>query len=89
MYSKKYLITKVESNKCNPLHEEVKDTICHPAYLNVGERGWILYRPNEFPGLDMMHRLHTSIVNSVKYEEDQIIVETENTKYVLELIKEE
>lgn len=89
MYSKKYRITKVESNKCNPLHEEVKDTICHPAYLNVGERGWILYRPDEFSGFDMANRLHTSIVNNITYEENQIIVETENTKYVLELIEEE
>ena len=88
MYSKKYRITKVESNKHNPLHEQVKDTICHPAYLNVGERGWILYRPNDVAGFDIANRLHTSIINNITYEENQIIVETENTKYVLELIEE-
>ena len=88
MYSKKYLITKVESNKYNPLHEEVKNAICHPAYLNVGERGWILYRPNDWLyEFDVMHRLHTSIVNNVIYDEDQIIIETKNTKYVLELVE--
>lgn len=89
MYSKKYRIVEVESKKYNPIHEQVKDKICHPAYLNVGERGWILYRLDDFYGIDVMHRLHTSIIDSVLYNDDQIIIVTENTRYVLELVEEE
>lgn len=90
MYSKKYRVVNVESNKFNLIHEQVRDSICHPAYLSVGERGWILYRSNDLSReFEAMHRLHTSIISSVLYKDNQIVIITENTKYVLELIEDD
>ena len=84
-FDKRYRVVSVESEKYNPLHDEVRDAafVC-PAYFKVGERGWFLFMENL--GYDYFaHRIHTSIVKSVIYEGNRITVQTENTKYVFEI----
>lgn len=95
MYDKKYRVTSIvktekhniiyEMDKYNPVHENLLNKICYPAYLKVGERGWLLYDTEEF--FNPMHRLHTSVIKHVKYNNDKIVIETENTLYVLKLVE--
>ena len=86
MYNEKYCIEKIEEfNRHNPIYEGIEGSVCFPAYLNVGERGWVLYiRDDWFDPTP--HRLHTSIIKSVVYTSDnRIIVETENTRFTFAL----
>ena len=90
MYNKKYIIEKIEEfNEHNFVYEDVEGSICYPAYFNVGERGWFLY---ETRGLESWftsaHRIHTSVVKSVEYFDDKIIVETQNTRLTFKLVSE-
>jgi len=89
MYNKKYRCTKIEElyNRNNPLHDAVMGNECYLAYLNVGERGWFLYNAQDWYG-SYAHRVHTSVIRDVKYNDNQVIVITENTKYVFDLIVE-
>ena len=81
MYNKKYRIEKIEEfNHHNPIYEGVEGRIAYPAYLNVGERGWFLWI-EDWLFKEFAHRIHTSIIESVKYIDDVIIVETQNTKF--------
>lgn len=86
MYNKKYRCSKIKelSNRNNPLHDVVVGCECYLAYLNVGERGWFLYNTKSW--YDPVHRVHTSLINDVEYTDDQVIVTTENTKYMFDLI---
>ena len=62
------------------VHREVLGTKCYPAFLEVGERGFIKF----FDPIDYdWHRLHTSTIEKVTYEDDMITIVTRNTKYVL------
>lgn len=81
MYNKKYCLTQItELRKPNPMHEAILNTICYLAYLNPGEQGWFLSEMEDiFCGV---HRIHTSTVRSVEYNNPEIIVTTENTTYV-------
>lgn len=87
MYNKKYRLVSVEEfNRPNPLYLDVKDALCFLVYFNVGERGWFLYElSNDW--FDMPHRIHTSVVQSVEYTDKQVVVVTENTRFVFELIE--
>ena len=88
MYSKKYIIEKIEEfNKHNYIYDYLEGSICHPAYFNVGERGWFLYI-EDFGWSEYAHRIHTSVVKSVDYTDDTIIVVTENTKFTFRLVGE-
>jgi hypothetical protein len=84
MYNKKFRLVEIDAKKYNPMHEEILNKVCYPAYFNIGERGWFLCVVNEWPG--GTHRVHTSPVDNILYADNQIIVVTENTKYVFELI---
>ena len=87
MYSKKYILEKVEEfNGHNYIYDDIEGTICFPAYFNVGERGWFLWLANDW--FARAHRIHTSIIQSVEYIDDVIIVKTENTRFVFRLVKE-
>ena len=86
MYSKKYRLEKIEQfNHHNPVYENVEGCIVYPAYFNVGERGWFLYIENDW-FKEYAHKIHTSVVESVDYVDDEIIVTTQNTRLVFKLI---
>lgn len=81
MYNKKYILEKIEEfNGYNPIYFGVEGRIAYPAYFNVGERGWFLFIEDCY-GYERAHRIHTSIVQDVKYTRgNQIIVTTLNTR---------
>ena len=85
MYSKKYRIEKIEEfNHHNPIYEDLEGCVCYPAYLRVGERGWVLCETDHYSGA-VPHRLHTSIIKNVDYiigDELGIVVTTANTRLV-------
>lgn len=86
MYSKKYRIAKiVEFGRHNPVYDEIEiGDVCYLAYLKPGERGWFLYETE--PGV-WVHRVHTSIIQNVKYGYTEVIVETEHTRFVFEVME--
>ena len=85
MHNKKYIIERVdELRRHNPLHNDLEGKTCYLAYLNKGERGWILYNTGE--RFDPPHRLHTSEIRDIAYNEGQVIVTTMNTRYVFKEI---
>ena len=53
--------------------------------FNVGERGWFLYI-EDYLIKEYAHRIHTSVVKSVDYVGDEIIVVTQNTRFVFKLV---
>ena len=86
MYNKKYCIEKIEEfNRHNPVYDDVEGAICYLAYLNVGERGWFLYIEDN-GWYEYAHRIHTSIIKSVEYFDDKVVVETQNTRFTFRLI---
>lgn len=88
MYSKKYIIEKIEEfNAHNPLYEDMEGNICYPAYFNIGERGWFLYIRKDWFEAPIPHRVHTSIVQNVEYVGDEIVLTTENTRFTFKIIK--
>lgn len=77
-----YLLTIAETNKDNPIHDEVIGCTAYPLYLKEGERGYICYLEDD----ERFHRLHTSMVERFTpwgNGEDTIYIETKNTKYIL------
>ena len=85
MYNKKYRLDKVEEfNRHNPIYDDAEGCTCYLAYLNVGERGWFLYEENDW--FSTPHRIHTSIVKDVEYNDNQVVVETQNTRLTFGLI---
>lgn len=93
MYNKKYRFDKIEEfNHYNPIYEGMEGRICYPAYLNPGERGWILYENevNDWMPVIVPHRLHTSVIKNVEYivgDELGIVITTENTRFTLKSIE--
>lgn len=86
MYNKKYIIEKIEEFNChNPIYDGVEGRIAYPAYFNVGERGWFLWIEDGVFG-DFAHRIYTSVIESVDYTDDEIVVITQNTKFVFRLV---
>lgn len=84
MYSKKYRIEKIEEfNHHNPIYDEIEGLIAYPAYFDVGERGWFLFLRDGYA-----NRIHTSVIQSVIYTDDTIILRTNNTKITFRLIDE-
>ena len=86
MYSKKYRIEIEEFNHHNYIYDDVEGSIAYPAYFNVGERGWFLYM-EDCLFTEYAHRIHTSVVKSVEYVDDDIIVTTQNTRFVFKLVE--
>lgn len=86
MYNKKYRIEKIEEfNARNPIYDGVEGRIAYPAYFNVGERGWFLWvEAGWFK--EFAHRIHTSVIESIEYLDDAIIVVTQNTRFTFRLI---
>lgn len=86
MYNKKYKLEKIEEfNGHNYIYDGAEGSICYPAYFNVGERGWFLHI-EDHSWREYAHRIHTSIVKSVDYIDDKIVVETQNTRFTFKLI---
>lgn len=93
MYSKKYRLEKIEEfGRHNSLYEDIEGCVCYPAYLKVGERGWLLceyMRPDEW--MAYPHRLHTSFIQNVDYvigDVLSIVITTEHTRLTLREIME-
>jgi len=87
-FDKRYRAVSVESNSGNPFHEDIRNSAyCYPAYFKIGERGWFLFM-KKLGDDHYAHRIHTSIVKNVIYEDNRITVQTENTKYVFEVMEE-
>ena len=88
MYNKKYHIEKIEElNKPNPIYESMEGSLCYPAYFNIGERGWFLCI-EDCGWYEYAHRIHTSVIENVEYLDDQIIVKTQNTRFIFRLVSE-
>lgn len=93
MYNKKYVLEKIEEFKHhNSIYDGAEGCVAYPAYFNVGERGWFLYIEDDGWSYKA-HRIHTSTVknveyfNDLEYEDDYIIVETNNTRLKFRLVK--
>lgn len=86
MYSKKYILEKIEEfNNHNPIYDDMQGCVCYLAYLNVGERGWFLYEQNDW--FSTPHRIRTSVIKNVEYIcNNQVVVTTQNTKFIFTLI---
>lgn len=86
MYNKKYRLEKIEEfNRHNDIYDDMEGNVCYPAYFNVGERGWFLYI-EDFGWYERAHRIHTSVIKSVEYIDDTIVVETQNTRFLFKLV---
>lgn len=86
MYSKKFRLTDIrrQSERNKGFYDSIKGNICYLGFFKIGERGWFLV--DEMQGFEPVHRVHTSEVKDVKYEENgNIIVVTENTTYTFEI----
>lgn len=85
MYSKKYRIEKIEEfNGHNSMYDNAPGCICYPAFLKIGERGWLLYEVKlEDEWIAWPHRLHLSVIQNVDYSANQIVITTENTRLTL------
>lgn len=85
-----YVIKEVipKNGRMREIHEEVLGRHCYILALEKNQRGFIKFEPSYDPG--RLHRLHTSTVMDIIEAEDgsQISIETANTTYVLERIKE-
>lgn len=85
-----YVIREVipKKGKMLEIHEEVLGRRCYILALEKNQRGFIKFEPSYDPG--RLHRLHTSTVMEITEADDgsQISIETANTTYVLERIKE-
>lgn len=85
-YNRKYTMKNIEEfRRHNGLYDGIEGDTFYLAYLKVGERGWILHHKNEY---DWPHRIHTSVIQAVKYKDYQVIVLTENTKFTFEVVDE-
>ena len=85
MHNKKYRLQNLETKRKHPMYDEILGKICYLVYFKEGERGWFLCDTGE--PIKPVHRIHTSKVKDVEYTRGgQIIVYTENTKYVFEVI---
>lgn len=85
MHNKKYIIEKIdELRRHNTIHEDLEGKNCYLAYLNKGERGWVLYDSGEL--FDPPHRLHTSEIRDITYSDGRVIVTTMYTKYIFKEI---
>ena len=86
MYSKKFRLAdiRIQSERNKGFYDSIKGNICYLGFFKIGERGWFLV--DEMQGFEPVHRIHTSEVKDVKYEENgNIIVVTENTTYTFEI----
>lgn len=88
MYSKKYRLEKIEQfGGHNPTYDNKLGCICYPAYLRIGERGWLLIDyMAEGEWMVYPHRLHTSIIKNVEYTDGRIVITTEHTRLTLKEI---
>ena len=86
MYNKKYRLIEIDRPDENKnVCDDMKNSICYLAYLKVGERGWFLYEADD--PIVPVHRIHTSVIKDVQYTRgNRVVVMTENTKYVFEVI---
>ena len=85
MYSTKYRLTNIDSKHSNTTHSEILGKVCYLAYFKPGERGWFLCDTES--SYDPVHRIHTSEITKVVVTRGlQVIVYTQNTKYVFDAI---
>lgn len=81
-----YLIVDVASDTYNKWHRLVTGKRCTIETLELGEAAWFMIE-----GISPYYewtRFHTSIVNSVNVEDEEIIIKTENSVYTLRRIED-
>ena len=83
MCNKKYRLMNIVTDKYNPIHEPIIGKICFPAYFNIGERGWFLYKPYDL--FDRTEKVHTSVVEYYIKTPEGFTVQTNNSKYVFKV----
>lgn len=85
MYSNKFVLKKIEEFRHhNSIYNGAEGKVCYLAYLKVGERGWILIEKNDY---EYPHRLHTSVIQNVRYTcDNRVIVTTQNTQFTFEVV---
>lgn len=91
MYDKKFRLIRITKDDYNSLphsrrhfYGNMSGRLCYLGFFKIGERGWFLCENGD--EFDPVHRIHTSVVKDVKYEENgNIIVTTENTVYTFEV----
>lgn len=85
-----YVIKEVipRSGKMLKIHRGVLESHCYILALEKNQQGFIVFEPRYDPG--RMHRLQTSTVIDIAEAEDgsRICIETANTTYVLERVRE-
>ena len=88
MHNKKYRLKSIATENMTDLHKNILGKVCYLAFFRVGERGWFLCDTEEL--MHPVHKIHTSCVKDVKYTRgNQVVVSTENTLYVFEVILDE
>lgn len=87
MYNKKYVLEKVEEfGAHNSVYDNIEGAICYSAYFNIGERGCFIYEDDDW--LDRAHKIITSAIKDVEYNDNQVIVTTRNTRLTFRLVDE-
>lgn len=85
-----YIIKEVspKNGEMRDIHKEVLGRRCYIITLQKNWRGLIKFEPSYAPG--ELHRLLTSTIMEIIEAEDgsRITIETANTNYVLERIRE-
>lgn len=77
MFNKKYQLVDIVSKKKDvQLHKDALNQICYPAYFVVGESGFFVCCLTY-----ATHTIKTSLVKNVEYNDNKIVVTTENTRY--------
>lgn len=86
MENAEYLIVSVESDTYNKWHKHVTGKRCAIESLELGEIAWFVVE--NLTLYEEFSRFHTSIVNSVCVEDEEIIIKTENSVYTLRRIED-
>lgn len=88
MHSQKYRLVKIDTERPQLVHTSILNKICYIAYLKVGERGWFLCEVVD--EIELPHRIHTSEIQNIEYTcDNQVVVSTENTRYVFKVVSNE
>lgn len=81
----KLTIEPYEHSRFNPIHESANGCVATVIDVECGERGWIAYRVENGLDPNYWHRIHTSMIDDIQEDEEnnQIVILTQNAKYIL------
>lgn len=79
-----------EGTRYNSLHDEANGCIASVLDIEVGKRGWINYKTDDYLWETSWHRIHTSMIEKIDIEYDntnnyinKLTIVTMNTVYTL------